>query len=527
MLAFLLAASGVPKGEDRAQGFMHPRSMPDVDPATGRVFNRWNRLIPPQPDGMGHYLTGGHGLWTSAVDAAAAFCAYRNTKYALDGVWSIKHKDTCAAACNFVNAEGWVLYEEHQLYDQVSNDTNNADVWFNGVTGTSEGMGTSPREDYSDLVHGPNCLIAFHGAAPTEGHNREAVNDEARYESYLGISGLAKRWTEELSILQERMSQLHGDMNGFGRSIPGTLTVTGHGEGGTIASMFAFLANHNSDPMKFNHSVDRVTVYGVPPSANFSMYNDKSKEQGRPKGCFKGNAYYNRLPKNTPYVDSILGLNGHIIDVFSILSGYNVSKEVQTAVREKSIFEDLDNVGVHIKHSINRAQSKHMMIDFMSLDQTGQVSDQAEDPKENLAHLLGPVWSTPCGTVPNCFEEVAKNADLAVRSANESDLNWRALTMGTNWKPRKCLSRRCEKKQARGAHMSDAMNLHAPEVYMFQMCKEDKACKGFMFTGNEAHRDIHDDGDYEEKNADKLEYSGDYQDEQQEEDETLKKGPPA
>ena len=126
-----------------------------------------------------------HGKWTPAIDAAAAFCAYRNTKYALDGVWTIKHKDTCAAACNYVNAAGWVLYEEHQLYDSVSNDTNNADVWYNGVSGTSEGNGPFPSAPESDLMYSKDCLIAFHGAQPTEGHNRPAVNDESVYGEYI------------------------------------------------------------------------------------------------------------------------------------------------------------------------------------------------------------------------------------------------------------------------------------------------------------------------------------------------------
>ena len=176
MLLSVVALLGAPT-EREGQAAIAPVADPlPVDPATGRVINRWNKewsgrslpTVKSRKNGAGSGLTGGHGLWTPAIDAAASFCTYRNTKYALDGVWTIKHKDTCAAACNYVNAAGWVLYEEHQLYDSVSNDTNNADVWYNGVSGTSEGNGPFPSAPESDLMYSKDCLIAFHGA-----HNRQ------------------------------------------------------------------------------------------------------------------------------------------------------------------------------------------------------------------------------------------------------------------------------------------------------------------------------------------------------------------
>ena len=118
----ILALLGAPT-ERKGQTAIAPVAEPLVDPATGYVINRWNKKWSgrslPVVKGRKRIsgLEGGHGLWTPAIDAAASFCAYRNTKYALDGVWTINHKDTCAAACNYVNAAGWILYEEHQLYD--------------------------------------------------------------------------------------------------------------------------------------------------------------------------------------------------------------------------------------------------------------------------------------------------------------------------------------------------------------------------------------------------------------------------
>ena len=232
MLAVLWALPlAAPTGEGQGQAAIAPGIDPFTDPATGRILNRWNQKwrgfsgLNQQGEVSEDFSS--HGKWTPAIDAAAAFCAYRNTKYALDGVWTLKHKDTCAAACNYVNAAGWVLYEEHQLYDSVSNDTNNADVWYNGVSGTSEGNGPFPSAPESDLMYSKDCLIAFHGAQPTEGHNRPAVNDESVYGEYMGIAGIAKRWTEELETMTDRISKLHGNMSNFGLSMRGDLHVTG------------------------------------------------------------------------------------------------------------------------------------------------------------------------------------------------------------------------------------------------------------------------------------------------------------
>ena len=317
MLAVLWALPlAAPTGEGQGQAAIAPGIDPFTDPATGRILNRWNQKwrgfsgLNQQGEVSEDFSS--HGKWTPAIDAAAAFCAYRNTKYALDGVWTLKHKDTCAAACNYVNAAGWVLYEEHQLYDSVSNDTNNADVWYNGVSGTSEGNGPFPSAPESDLMYSKDCLIAFHGAQPTEGHNRPAVNDESVYGEYMGIAGIAKRWTEELETMTDRISKLHGNMSNFGLSMRGDLHVTGHANGGTLASIFAHLANHKDDPLEFHKPVTTLTVYGVPPSANFSMDNGQ-----RADGCFEGTAYYTRLPKYTPYIDAPEGLDRHIVDIFT------------------------------------------------------------------------------------------------------------------------------------------------------------------------------------------------------------------
>ena len=479
-----------PTSEGQGQAAIAPGIDPFTDPATGRLLNRWNRKWAADSglDQQGEEKEdfSGPGRWTPAVDAAAVLCAYRNTKYALDGVWTIKHKDTCAAACNYVNAAGWVLYEEHQLYDG-SNDTNNADVWYDGVSGTSEGNGPNPAAPASDLMHSKDCLIAFHGAQPTEGHHVPKVNDETVYGEYLGITGIAKRWAEELDTMIDGIVKLHGNMSNFGSSMKGRLHVTGHANGGTLAAIFAYFANHKDEPMQFNKPVTTLTVYGVPPSANFSMDNGQ-----RADGCFEGTSYYTRLPKHTPYVDAPEGLDRHIVDIFSILSGYPVSKEVQDAVRDHSVLEDLDHVGVHIKHAIRSSNSQHLRIPWKSLDITGMITDDVVDPTDNLKHLVGPVHFNKCGREPPSFRKMANDPDLAVRAANESNLEWKALTMaGYRDQKVKCLSRACAENSASALeHGADALNMHAPETYFFSLCISDPQCKAFMFAIGEPGRNL-------------------------------------
>ena len=496
---WLLTPLAAPSGEGQGQAAIAPEVDPFTDPATGRVINRWNKAwtgkrlfsgLDEEADQQAGQegAFNGPGAWSPAIDAAAAFCAYRNTKYALDGVWTIKHKDTCAAACNFVNAAGWVLYEEHQLYDVVSNDTNNADVWYNGVLGTSEGNGPSPTRPRSDVAHSKDCLIAFHGAQPTEGHNRASVNDEAIYGEFRGTVGIARRWTEEFDTMLDRMSQLHGNMSNMGNKIKGKVHVTGHANGGTLASIFAYMANRKDDPLGFNKTVSTLTLYGVPPPANFSMDNGQSED-----GCFGGTAYYTRLPKNTPYTDAPDGLDRHVVDIFSIMSGYPVSQEVQEAVRTRSVFEDLDHAGVHIKHAIHRRNSHHVRVNWKSLDITGLISDDVVDPTDNLKHLKGPVHFNKCGNEPPSFQKMANDPDLAIRAANESELEWKALTMaGYRDQKVKCLSRACAENSASALeHGADALNMHAPETYAFSLCILDPQCKQFMFSLGEPGRSIH------------------------------------
>merc|ERR1711865_472727 len=350
-----------------------------------------------------------------------------------------------------------------------------------------------PLIDKSDLVFGANCLIAFHGATPTVGHNRTAVNDEAVYGEYRGIVGIAKRWTSELRNIFDTMAERHGSMHNFGKSMKGELYVTGHAEGGTMASIFAYLANHKDDPMDFGRHVTKLTVYGVPPSANFSMTNGQRKD-----GCFDGTAYYTRIPKHTPYVDSKNGLSGHLVDIYSIMGGYPVTKEVQDGVRFESIFEDLDHVGIHIKHAIHTRKSQHINIQWRSLDMTGMVTDEVIDPTQTLQPLRGPVHFNKCGNEPPSFKKMANDKHLAIRAANESELEWKALTMeGYIDQKIKCLTRDCAGIAENALeHGADALNMHAPETYCFSLCIMDHECMGFLLMGGEPHRDIHEGDDH-------------------------------
>jgi hypothetical protein len=236
-----------------------------------------------------------------------------------------------------------------------------------------------------------------------------------------------------------------------------------------------------------------LTVYGVPPSANFSMSNGQSKD-----GCFGGTAYYTRVPKHTPYVDSKDGLDGHLVDIFSIMGGYPVSKEVQDAVRDNSIFADLDNHAIHIKHAIHTRKSQHVNIQWRSLDMTGMITDEVVDPTENLKHLRGPVHFNKCGHEPPSFQRMANDPDLAIRAANESELEWKALTMaGYKDQKVKCVVRSCANDDHNALeHGADALNMHAPETYCFSLCIMDEECRGFMLAGGEPHRDVHPGGDH-------------------------------
>lgn len=83
--------------------------------------------------------------------------------------------------------------------------------------------------------------------------------------------------------------------------------------------------------------------------------------------------------------------------------------------------------------------------------------------------------------------------DLAIRAANESNLEWKALTMAGYRDQRvKCLTRACAENSASALeHGADALNMHAPETYLFSLCMMDSECKAFMFVAGEPGRVIH------------------------------------
>ena len=145
----------------------------------------------------------------------------------------------------------------------------------------------------------------------------------------------------------------------------------------------------------------------------------------RADGCFEGTAYYTRLPKYTPYIDAPEGLDRHIVDIFTIMSGYPVSKEVQDAVRDHSVFEDLDHVGVHIKHAIHTRKSQHVRLPWKSLDITGMITDDVVDPMDNLKHLVGPVTRVVYSLLPLAIYPYSSKERVA-RSHRESDASGRA-----------------------------------------------------------------------------------------------------
>ena len=56
----------------------------------------------------------------------------------------------------------------------------------------------------------------------------------------------------------------------------------------------------------------------------------------------------------------------------------------------------------------------------------------------------------------------------------------------------KCLSRACAENSASALeHGADALNMHAPETYLFSICITDPVCKQFMFSMGEPGRAIH------------------------------------
>jgi len=445
---------GSPMPDRLPSGAIRPEAPPDYP---GRVPNMWSQMPAhvqrpvlavkgehtigdgsvgdkgiawKDPNGN-TYDTAFYGSFTPRVAAAAAFCSYRNSKFALDGTWGRDEKVLVTEACNIVNSWGWVLYEEHQLYDPITNDTDNADLWFNGVSGTSDAHGTHSKLHDSDLIHGGNCMVAIHGASLDQIAEKDG---DSIYEQAFNVPGLDKRWLGELDVILDLFVKQHGNLKGLAEGCPGELYVTGHGLGGAVAQMFAYLLNKNGDPLNTGREtgVAKLHTFGSPPVANFTLTNDKFMNTSDPQadGCFHGIHYYSRVPPGTPG-------QSEMYDIYGIFTGHHIDDTVMTALRKDSIMGTLGN----IDDWIDSEASKHIKMSWESLDMIGLV-DGDESP-----NIIGPVLHTSCvdGQAPH-LTLMSTDVTIAVDSANNALEEW----------------------------ASGSLSLHSAETYMHLMKGQDE-----------------------------------------------------
>ena len=476
-----------------------------VSPAE-RVPNQWgtmktslasNSMTWPSPDGKQHD-TPFWGSFTPRVAAAAAFCAYRNTRLAIDGTWTTAHKVWCTEACTIVNDWGWVLVEEHQLYDSTSNDTDNADFWANGASGNSTGHGAGimrkDKGEFGNIVYGPNCMLVMHGA---DLDTFEAAAQSDVYEESFGVEGVDQRWSGELDVLLDLLVRGHGNMTAMLNTCPGELYVAAHGMGGAVAQLFAWLANRDDDPLRMNKKVTKLHTFGSPPVANFPLTNEAWEEQGQPEGCFAGTHWYTRVPEGV-FPD----VKGDLVDVFNIVSGYPITEEVKGKLREHSVMKYLGPV----HEMVDQGHSHHSKMRWQSLD----MDDSAVLSQYERSAVLGPGLETPClpcdlntttrqcvrvchkftgahceeqdltdeeaaerhamlnHEVPEPIKRVAEDPELAIRSADEALTEWTVLAHahGHEW------SHEIDINADPPMVKQDPINLHGPEAYMASLKEE-------------------------------------------------------
>ena len=277
-----------------------------------------------------------------SVPAAAVACAWRNSNMA-GLIWG-----NLSTACNALVEAGWELTESYNLVQEGTGDSDNLDVH------TKDG----------------DCLLGMHGDDYSElgfvGYNCAVCNGSfADPITYNGVDGVMGMVADETETLLNAIRAKHGSLANWTATVcTGKLFTAGFSSGGGIAALIAYLANLPEDPLAMHKNVDEVYTFETASYFTTSFKNSLTAD-----GCFKGMAYYTRVPEGA---DPGYGSYGDPTEV-AMFPGYGYGYLVP--------------------------------LPYMSLDMTSSTN------------FLGPVASTTCGSKPPVYTEMATNMTLFNRAA--------------------------------------------------------------------------------------------------------------
>jgi hypothetical protein len=302
---------------------------------------------------------------TPIVAAAASTCTYRwsPARKFLGG-----HDYINTVYCGILSQAGWTLNASYK-----ANDTN---------------MHNPPLED-TDAVDvfraGTDCLVSFHGAdmtlAESKGYGLPSMPTV-----FYGVAGISSPLARELELILAAIRRKHGNLRAWGETCRGIMSVTGHGMGGGLAALFAYMANRKGDPLELGHTVWKVMLFGPTPVADHPLSDDQTET-----GCFRGNHYYTRVPANT-YFDGL----PDIADP-TMINGYPITAEVAA-------------LGLPAN-----ATMQHVRIGKVSLDIKGPVRSGRRSVRANSS-FDGPTLPTPCDEDAPVLSAMANNATLAAKA---------------------------------------------------------------------------------------------------------------
>ena len=304
-------------------------------------------------------------LSVAKIAALANTCVYRLSPYI---GWHFLGGQPFAnkTFCEPMRLAGWEHVESYSAIDDVYSDTDNADL-FRTASG--------------------DCLLSIHGA-DIESHVGLAFTNETV--PLYGIPGFSKtHGGGEVMTILGKIIEMHGSLATWAATCPGELHVSGHSMGGAAASIIAFLANKNGDPMGMKKTVSQVFLFGSNPGASFTMTNDQSAD-----GCFSGASYYMRVPA------------GNLIDL-GIASGHASSAPWMAQL-------GYPYPGVMLQPKIK----------YTALDMTGPPTKNGTAANVGIfldeSKLVGPSLVTPCGQDPPGLVANLANYSLFAKSDSEA-----------------------------------------------------------------------------------------------------------
>ena len=273
--------------------------------------------------------------------------------------------------CEPIRLAGWEHVESYSAFDDVLGDTDHADLYR-----TASG----------------DCLLAIMGADMEIALGQAITNETV---PLFGIPGFSKtHGGGEVMTILGTIVEKHGSLAAWAATCPGELHVSGHSMGGGAASIIAYLANKNGDPMGMKKTVSQVYLFGSNPGASFTMTNDQSAD-----GCFSGASYYTRAPAGT-----VPGY-GDIIDI-GLPAGH-----ASSAPWMAQLGYPYPGVMLHPK------------IKYTALDMTGPPTKNGTAANVGIfldeSKLVGPTLVTPCGQDPPGLVATLANYSLLAKSESE------------------------------------------------------------------------------------------------------------